>query len=76
MGQKFNSLEAFKDAMKDNCFLDEEITPDSDVMNFDLGMATIHRKNLNGYLEKYMCKNEKDLSDTLWLNYGIFVKYV
>lgn len=46
----------------------------SDIINFDTGTMMIHRRNLMKYLEKYSCKDEDDLSDTLWYNYGMFLK--
>ena len=48
----------------------------TDMIDFDNGTMIIQRKNLNKYLERYSCKNEQDLSDTMWFNYGVFVKIV
>lgn len=48
----------------------------SDVFDLDNGTAVIQRDNLGKYLEKYSCKDENDLSDTLWYNYGMFLKIV
>lgn len=45
-----------------------------DTIDFDNGTMTIQKRNLNKYLEKYACKDEDDLKDTLWYNYGIFVR--
>ena len=68
------TLEAFKDLMSTNVALREEITNTSDIIDLDNGSMVIHRRNINKYLERYMCKNEDDLKDTLWYNQGIFVK--
>lgn len=68
------TLEAFKDLMSTNITLREEITNTSDIIDLDNGSMVIHRCNINKYLERYMCKNEDDLKDTLWYNQGIFVK--
>ena len=48
----------------------------NDVFDMDNGTAVIRRGNLGKYLEKYSCKDEEDLSDTLWYNYGMFVRIV
>ena len=45
-------------------------------IDMDNGVMTIRKSNLNKYLEKYSCKDEDDLQDTLWFNYGIFVRIV
>lgn len=34
----------------------------------------INRTNMTKYLEKYACKDEQDLSDTLWYSYGVFLR--
>jgi hypothetical protein len=70
------SLDSFKDAVKrDNSFA-ESIVGKSDSIDYDNGSAIIHRCNLSKYLEKYLCKDEDDLSNTLWYSYGIFVHVV
>lgn len=48
----------------------------NDVFDMDNGTAVIQRRNLGKYLEKYACRDEEDLSDTLWYNYGMFVRIV
>ena len=75
MAQKF-TLDSFKDAMLENTELRENLSGTSDILNFDTGNAIIHRENLNKYLERYMCKDERDLEDTLWYSYGMYVKIV
>ena len=45
-----------------------------DIFDFDNGVMVIKRHNLNKYLEKYICKNEDELKDTLWFNYGVFLR--
>ena len=42
----------------------------------DNGTMIIHRENISKYLERYMCKDEDDLQDTMWYYYGVFVKVV
>lgn len=34
----------------------------------------VHKGDMLKYLEKYACKNEQDLSDTLWYSYGVFLR--
>lgn len=75
MDQKF-SLESFKEAVVSNTELKDRLSGFSDTLDFDNGTATIHRENVNRYLEKYCCKDEQDLEDTLWYNYGVFIKIV
>lgn len=70
------SLDAFKYLLATDTELVNRITNNSDVIDIDNGSMTIHRANINKYLEKYMCKSEDDLSDTLWFSYGIFVRVV
>ena len=52
----------------------EEKKRRSDVIDYDNGTALIYIENLNKYLEKYACKNEDDLQNTLWYSYGLSVK--
>ena len=70
------TLDAFKDMVKSDTDFADKVKGTSEVIDFDNGSATIHRINLKKYLEKYMCKNEDDLSDTLWHSYGVFVRIV
>lgn len=70
------SLDAFKDALKNNAAMVDGILGTSDTIDFDNGSAIIHRSHINAYLEKYLCKSEEDLEDTLWYNYGVFVKII
>lgn len=70
------TLESFKDVLKSDTALKEKLAGESDIIDFDNGTAIIHKENINRYLERYICKNEKDLEDTLWYSYGIFVKFV
>jgi hypothetical protein len=73
--QKF-SLDSFKEAVTTDEDLANSLIGKSDTIDYDNGSAIIHRCNLNKYLEKYMCKNEDDLSNTMWFSYGIFVHVV
>jgi hypothetical protein len=70
------TLDAFKDLVKTDQNFSDRIKGASDVIDFDNGSMTIHRGNLDRYLEQYMCKSEDDLSDTMWYSYGVFVKIV
>ena len=70
------TLDAFKDLLKTDSSFVEKVTNTSDIIDMDNGSMVIHRCNIVKYLEKYMCKNEDDLSDTLWYRYGIFVKVI
>ena len=70
------SLDSFKDAVKNNENFISTITGKSDTIDYDNGSAIIHRCNLSKYLEKYLCKDEDDLSNTMWYNYGIFIHVV
>lgn len=51
-------------------------TYNRDVIDVDNGFMLVSRNNLQKYLEQYMCKTEEDLQDTLWYNYGVFLKIV
>lgn len=69
------SLDEFKEKLGDNGSFRNQFVA-SDVIDMDNGTATIHRGNLTKYLEKYMCKTEEDLENTLWFSYGVFVRIV
>lgn len=64
------TLESFKDYVKSER---SKTKDDIDVKN---GKMTIHKSNVNKYLEKYMCKNEDDLFDTLYNSFGIWTKII
>ena len=70
------SFDSFKEAVKSDKSFTDSLIGASDCIDYDNGSAIIHRRNLNKYLEKYLCKDEDDLSNTLWYNYGIFVHVV
>ncbi len=70
------SLDAFKNMAKTDDDFRNSIIGKQDTIDFDNGAATIHRGNVMKYLEKYMCKSEEELEDTLWYSYGVFVKIV
>lgn len=70
------TFDAFKDLMVNDVALREEITHTSDIIDFDNGSMVIRKHNISKYLERYMCKDEDDLKDTMWYNYGVFVKVV
>lgn len=70
------TFDAFKDLMANDASLREEMTRDSDIIDIDNGSMVIHKRNISKYLERYMCKDEDDLQDTMWYHYGVFVKVV
>lgn len=47
-----------------------------DNIDMEHGRMTIHRCNINKYLEQYACKSEEDLNDTLWYSYGCLVTVI
>lgn len=47
-----------------------------DNIDMEHGRMTIHRCNINKYLEQYACKNEDDLFDTLYMSFGIWIKII
>jgi len=47
-----------------------------DRFDMEHGKASIHRCNLDKYLEKYACRDEEDLGDTLWYSYGCLIKII
>lgn len=70
------NFEEFKEKLKNDNLFRGSITTKSDVVDFDNGIMIISHDNINKYLERYMCKDEFDLQDTLWYNYGVYVKIV
>lgn len=70
------TFDAFKTLVNNDSEFKSKITNKSDVINIDEGSMLIHRENVDKYLERYMCKDENDLEDTLWFSYGIYVKIV
>ena len=70
------TFDAFKDLMANDDSLRKEITRDGDIIDMDNGSMVIHKRNISKYLERYMCKDEDDLQDTMWYHYGVFVKVV
>ena len=74
--KQFMSLDTFKDLMINDVSFKETIINVDDIIDFDNGTMIVYKQNLNKYFEQYMCKTEDELSDTLWFNYGIFLKIV
>ena len=70
------TFDAFKDLVANDISLREKITNTNDIIDMDNGTMVIHRQNISKYLERYMCKDEDDLQDTMWYNYGVFVKVI
>lgn len=64
------SLDEFKNLVKNN-------NPFKvDTIDMENGRMTIYKCNVNKYLEKYACRNEEDLSDTMWYSYGCLVNII
>ena len=70
------TFDAFKDLMANDTSFRKEITNTNDIIDMDNGTMVIHRQNITKYLERYMCTDEDDLQDTMWYNYGVFVKVI
>lgn len=70
------TLDDFKEKVSSDTMFRDKVSGESDVIDMDNGSMVIHRKNINKYLEKYICKSENDLEDTLWYSYGVFVKII
>ena len=70
------TFDAFKDLMANDISFRKEITNTNDIIDMDNGSMVIHKRNISKYLERYMCKDEDDLQDTMWYHYGVFVKVV
>jgi hypothetical protein len=47
-----------------------------DFVDFKNGKMTIHKENLNKYLEQYMCHDENDLHDTLYRSFGVWLNII
>lgn len=71
MAQSFNNL---KDLAAIKVTLPAGNNNTGDILDLDNGVMVIKRHNINKYLEKYICKDEDELKDTLWFNYGIFLR--
>ena len=76
MAQMTMTLDEFKYLMATDKWLKDEVVKATDIIDMDNGSMIIHRSNLNKYLERYMCKDEDDLKDTLWFNNGVYVKVI
>ena len=69
------SLDAFKTLVKtDETFKKSFQRHDS--IDFECGTAVIYRENLMKELERFACKDEEDLIDTLYYSHGIFARVV
>jgi hypothetical protein len=69
-------LDSFKEKVSKDTSFKNSLSGKSDIIDFDNGSMIIHRANLSKYLEKWMCKSEEDLADTLWYSRGVFVKVI
>lgn len=69
------SLEAFKSLISTNKEFKKSFER-SDAIDFKHGTATLYRENLMRQLEKFCCKNEEELVDTLYYKYGVFAKVI
>lgn len=80
------TFDAFKERMSNDMSFRGQFTSfddksgktagDTDIVDIDNGFMLVSRNNLQKYLERYMCKTETDLQDTLWYSYGVFLKIV
>ena len=70
------TLEEFKTLAKEKEFKERFTESKEDIIDLDNGTMLIHRCNLNKYLEQYICKDEDDLSDTLYYSYGIYATII
>ena len=70
------TLDGFKSLLANDKDFVGNLISSSDIIDIEGGSMIIHRRNINKYLEQYMCKSEEDLSDTLWYSYGMFVKVI
>lgn len=52
------------------------ICSDSDNFDIDNKFITIRRSNLQQHLDEHNCKNENELEDMLWYNFGLTIKIV
>lgn len=57
-------------------FFNESDTPTSDVFDFDNGSILIYKDNLKKYLDRHNCRNESELKDSMWFDYGIVVRII
>ena len=64
------NIEEFKN------FVQKENPVKLDSIDMEHGRMTIHRCNIDKYLEEYACKDEEDLNDTLWYSYGCLVTVI
>lgn len=64
------NIEEFKN------FVQKENPFKFDNVDMEHGKMTIHRCNINKYLEKYACRDEEDLSDTMWYSFGCLVSII
>lgn len=69
------SLEEFQ-ALKNNQNFKDDIIGKTDIIDLDNGTMIIYAEHINKYLEQYCCKDAQDLEDTLWYNYGVWVKVI
>lgn len=48
----------------------------SDMLDLDNAVMRISAKNLDQYFKQYSCKNEVELCDLMWYNYGIYCQVI
>jgi hypothetical protein len=76
MKHNTNTFDAFKNLIVNDVSPREDYVNTTDIIDLDNGSMIIRRHNINKYLERYMCKNEEDLKNSMWYNYGVFVKVI
>ena len=74
--KKTFSLDSFKEALSVDVDFKSSLAGESDVFDEENGVAVVHENNISKYLEKYMCKDQEELSDFLYYHHGIFLKIV
>ena len=75
MGKTF-TLDSFKETVKADKSFQEQLSGNIDTFDPDNGIAIIHKSNIMQYLEKFMCKDEAELSNFLYYKKGIFLKVI
>lgn len=68
------SLDGFKALVTEDDTLRGTLS--GDIIDKEHGVMRIHAANVSKYLEKYACRDEEDLCDTLYYSYGVFCQVV
>ena len=73
--KKTLTLDGFKELVKTDDDFKQKLVR-HDILDRETGLGIIYRENLMKEMERFMCKDEEDLSNTLYNAYGIFVRIV